>query len=348
MSRRMSSSGLAAMVSRKIMEEFLAAKPGEQVLILADTETDADFVHGLAAAANELGADGNILIEPPSFIDELERAPSKVAMAAMEAADIYIPMTATTGHSVHDMNVARLFIGEKKLRMYVSGGWHGGDITAALDSMRHHDYQVVFDITEKLAKILNDGNEIHVTSEAGTDLWASIKDIGYYLDAGYAPYPGTVCNLPAGEAWGGPAEFTAEGKIVVDGAIAMGIGTQPVNPNPLILTLEKGRVVKVEGGVEANRIQELIETHKDADVLAEISPGTNPYIRLNGDCNHNDKKMYGTAHVAIGHNAFQIYPHGSIHTDVHLDMVLLRPTITVDGQTIISNGQPVGMMPRPD
>ncbi len=344
----LSSGGLAAMVSHKIMEEYLSVKPGEQVLILADTETESDFVHGLAGAANALGADGNVLIQPPSFIDDLERPLSRVALAALEGADIFIPMTATTGHSVHDMNVARLFIAEKKMRMYVSGGWHGGNVTAALNAIRNHDYHVVTDINTKLSKVLNDGNEIHVTSEAGTDLHASIKDIGYYIDAGYAPVPGTVCNLPAGEAWGGPVEFTAEGKIAVDGAIAMDIGTKAVNPNPVMLTCKKGRVVNVEGGVEAERLRQLIENHKDADVLAEISIGTNPYIRLNGDCNHNDKKMYGTVHVALGHNAFQIYPHGSIHTDVHLDMVLIRPTVVVDGQTIVSNGQPLGMIPRTD
>lgn len=341
-------SGLAAMVTRRIAEEFLAIQPGEQVLILTDTETAPDFPHGLAAAANQLGADGNILIMPPSFRGDLERAISPVALGALEKCQVYVPMTATTGHSVHDMNVARLFIQEKKLRMYVAGGFHGGDLASALHAMNTHDYSVVLDNTKRLAEPLNIGKDIHVTSKAGTDLRASIDGVGYYLDAGYAREAGTVCNLPAGEAWGGPLEFTGEGQIVVDGAIAMNIGTRPVNPNPVVLTIEKGRVTKVGGGPEAATLRGIIETVKDADVLAEFSLGTNPYMRLNGDCNHNDKKVYGTAHVALGHNAFQIYPHGSIHAGVHIDMVLTKPTVKVDGRILVDNGQPVGMMLRTD
>lgn len=345
MADRISTGGLMSMVAWKIMSEFLAVRPGEEVVILTDSESDADYAHALAGAANAMGADANIIIQPPSFLGDRERPISKAALAAIANCDVYVAQTATTGHSVHDKDIAELYIAKKKIRMYVGGGWHGGGMLGALESMRSHDYAVVTEITEKLAKILTEGSELHVTTRAGTDFSASIKGINYYLDAGYAREPGTVCNLPAGEAWGGPMEFTAEGKIAVDGAISMGIFNGPVNPEPVILYLEKGRVVKVEGGEGADGIRALIANHKDADVLAEFSLGTNPFMSLNGDCNHNDKKVYGTSHIALGHNSFQIYPHGTISTDVHTDMVVIRPTVEVDGKPIVKDGQPLGMRP---
>ncbi len=345
MAERMSTGGLMTMVAWRIMTEFLAVKEGEEVVILTDSESDHDYAHALAGVANALGADANIIIQPPSFLGDRERLISKSALAAISNCDVYVAQTATTGHSVHDRNIAELYIGQKKIRMYVGGGWHGGGMLGALDSMRKHDYAVVTDISKKLAAILTEGDEIHVTTKAGTDFWASIKDITYNIDAGYAHEPGTVCNLPAGEAWGGPMEFTAEGKIAVDGAIPMGIYVKPVNPDPVVLHLEKGRVVKVEGGEGSEEIRALIANHKDGDVLAEFSLGTNPFVTLNGDCNSNDKKLYGTCHVALGHNSFQIYPHGTISTDVHTDMVVLKPTVEVDGKLVVEDGQPLGMRP---
>jgi leucyl aminopeptidase (aminopeptidase T) len=46
--------------------------------------------------------------------------------------------------------------------------------------------------------------------------------------------------------------------------------------------------------------------------------------------------MLGQAHIALGDN---IYYGGSTQSNVHIDMVLRDPTITLDGATIVENGK---------
>ena len=54
-----------------------------------------------------------------------------------------------------------------------------------------------------------------------------------------------------------------------------------------------------------------------------------------------DKRVLGTIHVAFGENKFQIYPHGSVWSPVHSDMVLLRPSCWVDDIQLLDKGIPV-------
>ena len=100
--------------------------------------------------------------------------------------------------------------------------------------------------------------------------------------------------------------------------------------------MKKGRVVKVEGGIEAERLKKLIDSYENADNIAEFSLGTNPYIIPDGDINRNDKKKLGTVHIAVGDNTS--YPGGKTTAPVHLDGVISKPTLFVGKKKIMENG----------
>jgi leucyl aminopeptidase (aminopeptidase T) len=54
-------------------------------------------------------------------------------------------------------------------------------------------------------------------------------------------------------------------------------------------------------------VRAIIENVKNADNMAEISVGTNHHLKHTGRV-LNDKRRYGTMHVAFGQNTYQIYP----------------------------------------
>jgi leucyl aminopeptidase (aminopeptidase T) len=78
-------------------------------------------------------------------------------------------------------------------------------------------------------------------------------------------------------------------------------------------------------------------TGEGSRTIAELGIGTNPYARITGNV-MTDEKVMGTIHIAIGHNAVPPY-NGQNRAPIHLDGVMGQPTLTIDGDTLIDNGE---------
>ena len=80
---------------------------------------------------------------------------------------------------------------------------------------------------------------------------------------------------------------------------------------------------------------ELLTPHgPDGTNVAELGIGTNEEAILTGNI-LEDEKIFGTAHVAFGASAGI---GGTVQVPVHLDAVVMEPTVEVDGETIASGG----------
>jgi len=70
--------------------------------------------------------------------------------------------------------------------------------------------------------------------------------------------------------------------------------------------------------------------------LAEIGVGCNPAVQhLTGNMLF-DEKAAGTAHIALGTNMFM---GGTVHASIHCDMVTLRPSLVIDGHSVVDHGR---------
>ncbi|MFC1958639.1 aminopeptidase, partial [Chloroflexota bacterium] len=69
--------------------------------------------------------------------------------------------------------------------------------------------------------------------------------------------------------------------------------------------------------------------------IAELAIGTNRKARL-GVTIRETKKAWGTVHVALGDSRSL---GGKVESPLHMDMIFREPTLTVDGQTIVKEGQ---------
>ena len=180
-----------------------------------------------------------------------------------------------------------------------------------------------------MAEILDRGAEARITCDHGSDLTLGLQGRTAIPDAGELTHEGAFGNLPCGEGFISPA--TAEGTLIVDGSIA-GVG---LVSEPVTLTIRDGHLVDASGP-EGAQLMELLTAHgPDGTNVAELGIGTNEKAILTGNI-LEDEKIIGTAHVAFGASAAI---GGNVQVPVHLDVVSLRPEVTVDGTPIVLEGK---------
>ncbi|MEM4819496.1 MAG: hypothetical protein QXQ91_04235 [Nanopusillaceae archaeon] len=69
--------------------------------------------------------------------------------------------------------------------------------------------------------------------------------------------------------------------------------------------------------------------------MAEFGIGSYPGARIVGNI-LMDKKVYGTVHTAFGNNSTI---GGRVKASIHIDVIITKPTVYVDGRMIIRDGE---------
>jgi leucyl aminopeptidase (aminopeptidase T) len=273
--------------ARMVVQHSVALRPGEQVLVIGDSETVA-VAEVLAQAAREAGGEIVVAIMRPR--EQHGNDPPRVLAAAMQEADVMLmavthSITHTTARKQASARGARAAI----LRSVTVDSMISGAATA--------DYPAIRVLTRRLADILTAGEEVRVTSPEGTDVRMSIAGRTALVLDGFATRPGTFTPFPTGEAAIVPLEGTAQGVMVFDHAID-NVG---VLDAPIRVRVHDGRIASVEGGRSADVFSRLIQTDAYAGNIAEFAIGTNPKSRLRGNM-AEDKVLLGAVHIGIGDN----------------------------------------------
>jgi leucyl aminopeptidase (aminopeptidase T) len=195
------------------------------------------------------------------------------------------------------------------------------------------DYEAIARRTLAVTEKLTAAAVARVTTALGTDITMPIAGIAAIASTGLIRARGQWGNLPSGEAYLRPDEGRSEGVIVIDGSLA-GIGKLA---SPVRVTVERGMAVEVSGGVEADRFREQLEkAGPAARTVAELGVGTNDRAIVTGAI-LEDEKILGTVHIAFGNN---VSMGGTVDVAFHVDGILMRPTLTLDGEPVLVDGAP--------
>jgi 2,5-dihydroxypyridine 5,6-dioxygenase len=307
----------------------LNARPGDHVLIVADHATPDDVVDALFAAAHSLGHEASVVTFEPLSGHGAE-PPSSVAQA-MAKADVAL-LTASTGmaHTSATVQAAQtgtrcVFMDEVTVEMLCTGA-----ATADYDRMGR--------LGRVLAEKWDAGDRVRVTSEFGTDLEAGIAGRRSWQMAGRAFSAdwfdlSNCCAFPDGECGLAPVEGTANGTIVFDANVQT-IGRLE---EPVTFTVVESRIVEIQGGWQADLIRENLEKLGDENAYycpAEIAIGLNEAAQVTGLL-REDKKLLGSCHIAYGANSDI---GGTVDARLHIDGLILKPTIEIDEEVIVEGG----------
>jgi leucyl aminopeptidase (aminopeptidase T) len=247
--------------------------------------------------------------------------PPRSVAAALGACDVFIaPTTKSLSHTT-----ARKWATDAGAR----GATMPGVTEDMLARVMAIDFDTMAERSRSVAALLGQASEAHLTCPRGSDFSFELSGREGMPDDGALTERGAFGNLPCGEGYIAP--LAGEGRIVVAATIAsVGVAEEPVT-----LEVRRGRLVAAEGGLGPRFLELLQAAGDDGTNLAELGVGTNERATLTGNI-LEDEKILGTVHVAFGASAGI---GGTVSVPIHLDVVVLDPTLEVDGRRVLDSGR---------
>lgn len=308
--------------SQIAIRDCMGAKKNEKILVITD-EIKREIGLSLHQNAIRLGYH-SLLVEMKSGKINGEEPSDEVADLMQKFDVVFCPTAKSLTHTDARRNASA-----KGVRIATFPGITKDVMIRGLNA----DYKKISALTIKLQKILETGKEIRVTAPAGTDISFSIAGRKAYASKGLFHAKGESGNLPTGEAFLAPVEGTANGVFVVDGSMA-GLGL--IKNANIKIEVENGFAAKISGGVIAKKLKAMLDSvGKNARNIAEFGIGTNDSAKLSGIL-LEDEKVMGTIHIALGNN---LSMGGSINVPIHLDGVVKKPTVWMDGKLLMKDGK---------
>lgn len=316
---------LAAM---KLVKDVMLVKPGENVVITADTATDMRVVEAVMKAAYSIRANP-ILIKYPITGKAFEEPVYPVANA-VSSADVWIEFAY---YCVMHSPCFQKAIGNGARYTCLCGM----DVIMLVNTIGRVKYDVLVSFGEYLTEKVQNADEIIVRDNNGTNLKAFNRGRRVKHSGQPAIKKGYPVMLGGQVSWC-PVEETIEGTIVFDAALfppdEIGLLREPVR-----LELKEGCVLEIKGGTQAEIFKRWLASFGDSNMyrLAHYSLGFNPGVLSATGRIVEDERIFGCIEFGIGSQGASLM--GAFwNAASHTDGVVSKPTILLDGEVLEENG----------
>ncbi len=307
-------------------------KPGELCIVVTDTAFNPLYAAATMGAALDMGAESYVITLPHS-----RPTPSKSLGEAWQEADMVIY---STTHLLHyNAGMAKALARGLRCMMAVQPLHVMQRLNANPDVIRR---------ARAAAKLVDQADEIRITSPHGTDLVMRKGNRRGYACCGVADIPGHI------DFWGAAAVETAQLEGTTEGTLVMNTGDIVFHlgrfiDDPVTLTFEKGSVVDIKGKLDAFLLRNLIDSYRDpnARMAGHIAIGTDRRARWYaqavqfpeaGAGGSDTGGHYGNVQVEIGDNC-DLNFGGKIKSKAHLGLCMLEHSLYLDGVPLLEEGE---------
>jgi leucyl aminopeptidase (aminopeptidase T) len=241
--------------ARKLVEEVMLAKPGENVVITADTSCDMRVVQATATAAYAARAIPTVVLYPTQKTAVMEPPPP--VAGAIRQADVWI-----------EYAVAYLLHTQAYKEALKNGARYicltGMDAVMMVKTIGRVQYEILLKLGKMLCEIVQKADKVEVYSPARTHLTAFNQGRRTRQSGKLADTKGEPIMLGGQISWC-PVEETINGRLVFDGALwppaELGKLREPVE-----LTVKNGAVTEVKGGAEAKTFEQWLAQFNDPNM----------------------------------------------------------------------------------
>lgn len=309
-----------------------ALKPGELCVCITDSAWMPAYAAACMGAAEALGADA------VQVTFGWNRAPDARALGALcEAADLIVYMTAHTLHYRAEI-AAALDRGARVLCCM--------EPPHVLDRLRFDPE--VRSRAMAGARLLDSASSLRITSGAGTDLTMDKTGRRGLAAYGAADVPGHLDFWGLGAVQAAQIEGTTEGVLVLDvGDSVFHLGR--FIEAPVHIQFKAGRVVSLEGGLDAKLIRDVLDAAGDEGAWNSghmawgVDPRaiwTQPIIQTpnTGGGGADVESFAGTVQVQLGSNDDVAFA-GKNRSRAHLGLCLRGATLSLDGMDVVADGR---------
>ncbi|MCY1397032.1 2,5-dihydroxypyridine 5,6-dioxygenase [compost metagenome] len=195
------------------------------------------------------------------------------------------------------------------------------------------------------AQRLQGAKQMHVTSEAGTDLRCPMGEFPVISEYGFVDEPGRWDHWPSGFVLTWPNERGTEGTIVIDRGDIL-LPMKSYVQEPIRITVSNGFVTHIEGGVDAELLSEYMASFQDPEAYAmsHIGWGLQPRAQWSTLAMYDREATIGMdARAFEGNFLFSFGPNneagGQRTTACHIDIPLRRCTVSLDSEVVVREGK---------
>lgn len=199
------------------------------------------------------------------------------------------------------------------------------------------------DRVEVGAELLSRAKVMRITSPHGTDVTYKLGVYPTMSEYGCTDQPGRWDHWPATFVFTGGADDGVDGKIVV----APGDVLLPFNSyvrDPIVYTIEKGVIVDIRGGLDAELVKSYMESFKDPKGygMSHVGWGLDHRAQWHGltqfpgGMGMELRSFYGNVMFSTGPNNELGGPND---TACHLDIPMRNCSLFLDDKAIVKDGQ---------
>ena len=319
--------------AKNAVDVCLDVRPGERVVVVAD-QVSRSVAASLERALKERNAEFTGLLLEDFGPRPMTGAPEPV-LDALEKTDVgVLCMTPQPGELGARMAIVRVV--ERRQIRYA----HMIGVTDEImrQGMRA-DYRKVDELSDRLRERMLGAETLTVKTGAGTSFSAHFdRGLDWVKTSGLIS-PRYWSNLPAGEVFTTPA--TVDGTFVCDATAGDYFNGKygDLQATPLTMTIEAGRLMKVDCARKDLEEEFWSYTHTDenSDRVGELAFGTNLGLTEMIGILLQDEKFPGV-HIAFG-DPYGSQTHANWKSKTHVDVLTRNCDVWIDDDQVIERGR---------
>lgn len=322
--------------------------PGEVVCVLSESASRPALVATARLAAEDLGGrvvdvrvptppnPGPVAIRSTGSSVALQGNPA--AVAALQAADLVVDCTVEG--LLHAPELPGVLAAGTRVLMIPN------EHPEAFERWAPDDGALRARVEAALAR-LRAADELHVASEAGTDLRVRLAGAFTAGSWGATDGPGTVAHWPGGLVVAFPAAGTVDGTVVLAPG-DVNLTFKEYVRSPVRLEIAGDRVTRIDGdGLDAELLRSYLAAFDEAEAYAvsHVGWGLNAAARWDALAMVDKRETNGIELRAFAGNVLfstGANENAGRHTRGHFDFPLRGCTVALDGDVVVDAGRLVG------